>query len=316
MHVVNESQILPSTTYRRLILETSKLKQRVEAGEFILTCELTPPKGIELTRLFAKAELLRDLVDAFNLTESHSARMAMDPVAVAHLLLDRGIEPIVQMTSRDKNRIAIQSSMLGAAVLGIQNLVFMGGDPPKNGDHPDAKPVFDLFASQLLDAVSALRSGSDYMGNPLLGTPDFFVGSVVNPGSPNPDNEIENMHRKIDAGAEFFQTQAIYDVSQFAKFMKKVGRVDIPILAGLIPIKSVKMAQYMNARVPGIDVPDHFIKEIAAQGNDKERVIETSNQISIEIAKGLRQEANGIHLMAIGWEDKIPAILSGAGISK
>ncbi len=297
-------------------METGKLEQRIKAGDFVLTCELTPPKGIDLTALFGKADLLRNIIDAFNLTESHSARMAMDPVAVGHLLSDRGIEPIVQMTSRDKNRIAIQSSMLGAAALGIRNLVFMGGDPPKNGDHPDAKPVFDLFASQLLDAVNALKSGSDYAGNALLGKPEFFVGSIVNPGSSNPKGEIENMHRKIDAGAAFLQTQAVFDVTHFAKFMKMAGPVSVPIFAGLVPIKSVKMAQYMNKRIPGIDVPDYYIKKIAALGQDKERIIETSNQISVEIAKGLRQEASGIHFMAIGWEDKIPAILNEAGISR
>lgn len=297
-------------------METGKLERRIKAGDFVLTCELTPPKGIDLTSLFAKAEFLREKIHAFNLTESHSARMAMDPVAVGHLLSDRGIEPIVQMTSRDKNRIAIQSSMLGAAALGIRNLVFMGGDPPMNGDHPDAKPVFDLFASQLLDAADALKSGTDYMGNALSGAPEFFVGSVVNPGSPNPKAEIENMHRKIDAGAAFFQTQAVYDVTQFSKFMKMAGSVRVPVLAGLIPIKSVKMAQYMNKRVPGINVPDYYIDKIAAHGKNKERVIETSHRISTEIAKGLRQEADGIHIMAIGWEDKIPTILNEAGISQ
>ncbi len=285
------------------------LKKRIEAGEFIVTCELTPPKGIDLQPLFEKADSLRNHVHAFNLTESHAARMAMDPTAVAHLLLDRGIEPIVQMTSRDKNRIAIQACMLGAAALGIENLVFMGGDPPKNGDHPDAKPVFDLFASQLLDAVNALQSGTDYTGNKLNATPAFCVGAVFNPGSTNPDVEIENLHRKIEAGASFLQTQAVYDVDEFSRFLDKAGGISVPVLAGVIPIKSVKMAQYMNERVPGITVPDHLIQKIADQGEDKAAIVETSQQISAEIVRELRAIAGGLHIMAIGWEDKIPAIL-------
>ena len=295
-------------------MATGKLKHWIDAGEFLVTCELTPPKGVDLTSLIDKAELLRDYVHAFNLTESHAARMSMDPTAVAHLLLDRGIEPIVQMTSRDKNRIAIQACMLGAAALGISNLVFMGGDPPKNGDHPDAKPVFDLFASQLLDAVAALQSGTDYMGNKLAGTPEFCVGAVVNPGSTNPAAEIENMFRKIEAGASFLQTQAVYDVDAFRKFWEQAGELNVPVLAGIIPVKSVGMAKYMNERVPGIDVPDHLIQRIADQGNDKERIAEVSIQISIDIVQELREVAGGLHFMAIGWEDKIPVIMEGAGL--
>ncbi len=293
----------------------SKLQQKIDNGDFIITCELTPPKGTDLTALFAKADMLRHQITAFNLTESHAARMAMDPTAVAHLLLDRGIEPIVQMTSRDKNRIAIQACMLGAAALGVPNLVFMGGDPPKAGDHPDAKPVFDLFASQLLDAVNAIQSGTDYMGNALNGTPKFCVGAVVNPGSPNLETEIENMYRKIEAGASFLQTQAVYDAGQFQSFMQKIGDVNIPILAGVIPIKSVKMAQYMNEKVPGITVPDALISRIAEQGDDRERITETSIQMSAELVDELRQIAGGLHIMAIGWEDRIPRILESSGIS-
>ena len=296
-------------------MASSKLKQAIDRGDFVVTCELTPPKGIDLSALFDKADKLKDQVTAFNLTESHAARMSMDPTAAAHLMLDRGIEPIVQMTSRDKNRIAIQACMLGAAALGIPNLVFMGGDPPKIGDHPDAKPVFDLFASQLLDAVSALQSGTDYTGNKLSGTPEFCVGAVVNPGSPNPEAEIENMHRKIESGASFLQSQAVYDVGQFQEFLDKAGDVSVPILAGVIPIKSVKMAQYMNERVPGITVPDPLISRIADQGEDREAIARTSIGIAAELVRELRPVAGGLHIMAIGWEDKVPHILESGGIS-
>ena len=293
----------------------SKLRQAIKNKEFLITCELTPPKGTDVSVLISKAELLRDKVHAFNLTDSHAARMAMDPTAVAHLLLDRGIEPIVQMTSRDKNRIAIQAGMLGAAALGVPNLVFMGGDPPQYGDHPDAKPVFDLFASQLLDAVNALQSGADFAGNKLNGAPRFCVGAVVNPGASRLEDEIENMHRKVAAGAAFLQTQAIFDAARFGDFLDQAGQVDIPILAGIIPVKSVRMAQYMNERVPGITVPDEIIEKIADCGDNREQLVETSLAIAAELVARLKDLAGGLHLMAIGWEDKIPAILQRAEVS-
>jgi hypothetical protein len=176
------------------------LAARLAARKFVVTGELTPPKGTDLTKLFATAELLRSCVDAINVTESPRARMAMDPRAVALLLQQRGFETIVQITSRDRNRIAIQSDLLGAAALGLRNFVFMGGDSTAGGDHPEAKPVFDLTASGLLAAAEALRNGRDLSGNQLLGTPDLFLGATCNPGALNFDAEIENTRRKIDAG--------------------------------------------------------------------------------------------------------------------
>jgi len=285
-----------------------RLAEALKDSSFIVTGELTPPKGTDLGDLFDKAELLRELVTAFNLTESHAARMAMDPVAVGHLLIDRGIEPIVQMTSRDKNRLAIQASILGAAALGISNVVFMGGDPPKNGDHPDAKPVFDLFASQLLEAASGLNQGNDLTGNRLKGSPQLTIGAVANPGANDLDTELDNMHRKADAGAEFFQTQAVYDTQAFGRFMDR-AKSDKPVLAGIIPIKSVKMAQYMNDRIPGVDIPQKLIDRIDSAGDDPAQIAEVSIEIASSTVRALRSMTSGVHVMAIGWEDKIPAIL-------
>jgi 5,10-methylenetetrahydrofolate reductase len=285
-----------------------RLAEALKDSSFIVTGELTPPKGTDLGDLFDKAELLREQVTAFNLTESHAARMAMDPVAVGHLLIDRGIEPIVQMTSRDKNRLAIQASILGAAALGISNVVFMGGDPPKNGDHPDAKPVFDLFASQLLEAASGLNQGNDLTGNRLKGSPQLTIGAVANPGANDLDTELDNMHRKADAGAEFFQTQAVYDTQAFGRFMDR-AKSDKPVLAGIIPIKSVKMAQYMNDRIPGVDIPQKLIDRIDSAGDDPAQIAEVSIEIASSTVRALRSMTSGVHVMAIGWEDKIPAIL-------
>jgi len=291
----------------------NRLRNALEQGDFVITTELTPPKGTDLSALFDKADLLKDHVTACNLTESHSARMAMDPTAVGHLLLDRGLEPIVQMTSRDKNRIAIQAGMLGAAALGIRNLVFMGGDPPKNGDHPDAKPVFDLFASQLLEAAYALNSGRDIMGNALNAPTNFYAGAVVNPGAADQATEIENAHRKAEAGAAFFQSQAVFDAGAFIRFVETAG-LSQPVLAGIIPIKSVKMAAYMNEKVPGVDIPDSLIERIAAAGDDKNRIAEISMDIAASTIRDLAGACRGVHIMAIGWEDRIPGILKSAGL--
>ena len=289
----------------------SAFSNELATPKFLVTSELSPPKGTDLTDLLQKAQDLKGIVTAFNLTESHAARMSMDPVAAAHLLLDHGIEPIVQMTSRDKNRIAIQASVLGAAALGISNIVFMSGDPPKTGDHPDAKPVFDLFSSQLLEAAHALRSGKDLTGHRLQGTPQLTVGAVFNPGASDVSAEIENLRRNEDSGAEFFQTQAVFDPAAFEHFMEK-ARPTSPVLAGVIPIKSVKMAQYMNDKIPGVDIPQDLIDKIDAAGDDKAKVADISIVIASNTVRELRDMTRGVHVMAIGWEDKIPAILDRA----
>ena len=180
----------------------SNLADALKSGKFVVTTELNPPKGTTLGPLFNKAERLRGVVDAFNLTDSHSSRMSMAPLAVGHLLLERGIEPILQLTCRDKNRIALQSDLLGADALGISNVLCMSGDHPSAGDHPDAKPVFDLDAIALLRAISSLQSGEDLGGKELKGSPSFFAGAVVNPGAPDLDKELRRMEQKIEAGCE------------------------------------------------------------------------------------------------------------------
>lgn len=291
----------------------NKLVTALEGSEFVVTCELSPPKGTDLSDLYAKADSLKTKITAFNLTESATARMTMDPVIAGHFLLQRDIEPIVQFTSRDKNRIAIQSSLLGAAALGIPNVMCMGGDPPKIGDHPDTKPVFDLYTNQMIEAASALKDGKDYGGNDIKGNPDYLIGSVFNPGADDIDGEVENTRRKIDAGAQFFQTQAIYDIEPFVEFMKKLNAPDIVVLAGIIPIKSVKMATYMNERVPGINIPDAMIQRIA-DAAEKDNVVEESLAIAADTIGELKNLCKGIHIMAIGWEKHIPAMLDRSGL--
>jgi methylenetetrahydrofolate reductase (NADPH) len=291
----------------------SSLAAKVAARQFVVTGELTPPKGLDLSKLFATAELLRGSVDAMNITESPRARMAMDPRAVGKLLLDRGIETVVQVTSRDRNRIAIQSDILGAAALGLSNFVFMGGDSPAGGDHPEAKPVFDLTASGLLAAARALNEGLDYAGNALSGKPELFLGATCNPGASNFAAEVENTRRKIDAGAQMLQTQAVYHGDVLRRFIDVVKPDGVAILAGVIPLKSEKSAPWLMANLPGVVVPADIVaamEQAARDGNARARGLELTARVVREM-KGICQ---GIHVMAIGWEAEVAQILAAAGV--
>jgi methylenetetrahydrofolate reductase (NADPH) len=291
----------------------SALAAKIQSHRFVVTSELTPPKGVDLADLLAKAEALRSYVDAFNLTESHRARMAMAPTAVGRLLLERGIEPIVQMTARDRNRIAFQAELLGAAVLGVVNFIFMGGDPPANGDHPEAKPVFDLHANEMLAAARGLCAGRDMAGTPLHGAPRLFLGATANPGAADLDAETVNVRRKIDAGAQFLQTQAIYDAAVFERFLEVLKPQKVAILAGIIPLKSAKMAAWLNANVPGVCVPESLIAELAGTAESR-AALPAGIEIAARTIRAVRTLCAGVHVMAIGWEDHVPSILESAGL--
>ena len=288
----------------------SHLATALDGDGFVVTSELTPPKGTSLDSLVDRARSLSRHVDAFNVTDSHAARMAMAPMAVSHILLDHGVEPIMQITGRDRNRIAIQADLLGAWALGVRNIAFMGGDPPGTGDHPDAKGVFDVVSADIIRAAAGMSGGADMAGNSLDGSPDFRIGAVVNPGARDLDREIARMVEKREAGATFFQTQAIYDAGAFERFADKVDSLDVQLLAGILPVKSPKMAAYMNEHVPGIDVPDALIAKLA----DSSDRAATSSEMAAAIISEIRPMCRGVHVMAIGWEDKVPGILEAAGV--
>lgn len=290
------------------------LAKKIAARQFVITTELTPPKGIDVSDVLGKADALRGLVDGINLTESPRARMAIEPKSVARLLIERGYEPIVQFTARDRNRIALQSDILGAALLGVRSAVFMGGDAPQNGDHPDAKPVFDLTTTQMLEAARALNEGRDMMGNPLKGAPQLLLGGTMNPGATDQTAEIENTRRKVAAGAEFLQTQAVYEPQAFAQFMSTARLEGVALLAGIIPLKSAKMARWMNANIPGIRVPAPLIEELDAVAGDTEAELRTSIAIAARIIDAVKPHCAGVHMMMMGWESHLPAYLAAARI--
>lgn len=291
----------------------SGLAAKIAARQFVVTGELTPPKGTDLSRLFEAAELLRNTVDAVNITESPRARMSMDARAVAKLLLDRGIETVVQVTSRDRNRIAVQADLLGAAALGLRNFVFMGGDSPAGGDHPDAKPVFDLTASGLLAAAEALRNGRDFAGNALSGAPEMFLGATCNPGAPNFAAEVENTHRKIGAGAKMLQTQAVFQPDPLLRFIDAVKPDGVAILAGIIPLKSERTAPWLHANLPGVVVPPDSVAAMQNAGAEG-RAVEEGVALAAKVIESLKGYCQGVHVMAIGLEAEVPAILRLAGV--
>ena len=291
----------------------SNLRETLASGTFAVTAELSPPKGTNLDSLYEKADLLKGRVNAFNLTDSYTAKMAMVPLAAAKLLLDRGVESILQLTCRDRNRIALQADLLGASALGIGNIVCMGGDPPTVGDHPEAKPVFDFDAVALLAAVRALTEGHDIHDNPLRGTPEFFAGAVANPGADDLDFEISRVKLKIEAGAQFFQTQAVYDPADYERYAEATAGMGVPMLPSIIMLKSADMARFLNEKVPGITVPEAIINDM-----EKATTAEDRSKASVEIAartiRGLQGLSQGVHLIAAGWESRLPRVLEEAGL--
>jgi len=283
-------------------------QESLAAGKFVITSEIGPPKGTHIQEMMADAELLRGRVDAINVTDLQSSVMRLGSLAVCHLLQEKGLEPIFQVTCRDRNRLALQADLLSASVLGIRNVLALTGDYASLGDHPQSKPVFDLDSVNLLKVIKTLEGGTDMVGNALQGVPRFFPGAVVNPGGNPVEAQIIKMEKKIKAGASFFQTQAVYDVGAFEKFMKRVSPLRVPVLAGIILLKSAGMARFMNKNVAGVFVPEPLIQKMA-KAEDR---VKTSIEIGAELIRDLKGMCRGVHIMPIGWENKVPALLDAA----
>ena len=289
------------------------LKPLLEAGKFVITTEVGPLKGTDTTEIEEVAEALLGRVHAANVTDQQSSVMRLGSLTTCHLLKERGLDPVLQMTCRDRNRLALQSDLLSASVLGIENVLALTGDLPALGDHPHAKPVYDLDSVQLLWTIQRLNQGYDLSGNELQGKTNLFPGAVVNPGADTEaalELQLFKMEKKIAAGAKFFQTQAVYEAGRFAQFMKRAQGFKVPILAGIIPLKSAGMARFMNKNVSGVFVPDELIN-LMAKAEDK---VKTGLEIAANLIKELKGMCQGVHIMAIGWGKKVPALLDMAGL--
>ena len=288
----------------------SRLKQALESGRLVVTGEIGPPKGVGLDKCLHDAEMLRNHVTAINVTDLQSAVLRIGSMVVCAKLVEQGLEPVYQLTCRDRNRLALQSDLLSAWAFGIKNVLCLTGDHPALGDHSDAKPVYDLDSVQLLKAASTLNNGHDMAGHELEGKPDFFLGAVVTPAADPLEPQIIKMKKKIEAGARFFQTQAIYEPERFEKFMNQVQKLGVPVLAGMVLIKSPAMARFMNANVAGINVPDSIISEM--EETRKEDRKKKSVEITARIIRQVKSLCQGVHIMPLGWDELVPDVIAEA----
>ena len=309
----------------------SRLERLLRAGHFVVTAELGPPQNADAEVIRKKAHLLRGVVDAVNLTDNQTAIVRMSSIGAATIALQEGLEPIVQMTCRDRNRLAMQSDLLGAHALGLRNLLCLTGDHQSFGNHPTAKNVHDLDSLQLIQMVVGLRDRHQFQcGDEVKGPePRFFVGAAANPfGDPFEWRPLR-LAKKVKAGASFIQTQLIYNVPRFADFMDHVRKLgthkEVYLLAGIGPLKSPGMAKYMRDEVPGLDVPNEFVDRMtgAADGIDKEDKKGRNAawraegmKIAVELIQQVRQieGVSGVHIMAIEWEEAVRTIVEGAGL--
>ena len=291
-----------------------KITELFERGEFVVSAEVGPPKGFHVDHLLEDAKKYLSGISAVNVTDNQSSVMRLGSLAMSKALLDQGLTPIYQLTCRDRNRIALQSDLLSAAMFGIENLLLLTGDHTKLGDHPQAKPVFDLDSVSLIHAVKQLESGVDLGGNELVGEPPKFAkGAVVSPCSDSVDAQLAKMERKVRAGADYFQTQAVFEPEKFIRFMEKAKQFGKPVQVGIIIPKSAGMAKFMNNNVAGIHVPDEMIEE-RKKDKEKTKAGITGVEIAARIIKECRPYCQGVHIMALGWEDKVPELLKQAGL--
>ena len=282
----------------------SRLADKLSAGQFVTTAEIAPPKGVDVASALAVAAKFKN-IDAINVTDNQGACMRMAPLAFARLLIEHGYEPVLQVTCRDRNRMALQSDLLAAAALGVENLLLLTGDHPKFGDHRASRPVFDLDSVQLLQTVASLQNGVDLGGNPLTSRPVFFAGAAAAPGAEPRDLAMKKVYKKISCGARFFQTQAVFSRLQLHAFMAAVAESRVPVLLGVLLLKSPQMARYLNLNIPGVQVPQDLIQRL-------ERAADPLGEgvlIAREMVSWARDLCQGVHLMTFGREDLIPQIM-------
>ena len=289
--------------------EPRRLKDVLDQGTFAVTIEYNPPKGTNIASVLDNAKQLVGRVHGVNVTDNTAAVVRAGSLPVCRLLYEMGHDPVMQLTCRDRNRIAIQSDLLGAHMLGIRNILCLTGDYPTVGDHKEAKPVYDLDSVQVMQLVRGLNNGRDMMGNKLDGSTAFHIGAAVTPEADPLGPMLAKFEVKVKAGAQFFQTQAIYHPDQFARFMTAVRPFKVKVLAGILVLRNYKMAEFMTANIPGISVPGEMIDELKAAGDQAENV---GVEIAVRTIKAVRPYCDGVHIMAIKATHRLADIITKA----
>jgi len=291
-------------------------REALKTKDFVVTAEAGPGKGSNVAKIVEHIELLKDRVDGLNVTDNQSAVMRYPSLATCLLIKEHGGEPVLQVTCRDRNRLAIQADLLFAYSRGIGNVLCLTGDSVDVGDHKEAKPVFDLDSVQLIHLIHTLNSGKDMVGNELDGGVDFCIGASATPSADPIEPQLIKFEKKLSAGVDFIQTQAIYDLDEFKRFVEYARKTDgkVKVLAGIVLLVGAKMATYMNENVPGVFVPQYLIDELAQA--PKGKGITTGIEIAGRLIRQIKEEGicDGVHIMAIGREEKVPEILEAAGI--
>lgn len=289
--------------------EPQRLSDVLNRGTFAVTVEYNPPKGTNISAVLENAKQLVGRVHGVNITDNTAAVVRAGSLPVCRLLYELGHDPVMQLTCRDRNRIAMQSDLMGAHMLGIRNILCLTGDYPTVGDHKEAKPVYDLDSVQVMQLVQGLNNGKDMMGNKLDGSTAFTIGAAVTPEADLVGPVLAKFEVKVKAGAQFFQTQAVYNPEVFAGFMKQVRRFNVKVLAGILVLRNHKMAEFMNANIPGMSVPQEMIDELKAAGDRAEDV---GVDIAVRSIKAVRPHCDGVHIMAIKATHRLAEIITKA----
>jgi 5,10-methylenetetrahydrofolate reductase len=286
------------------------LSELTERGEFVITCELGPPKGTNVQDFLDRADLVRDCVHAINVGDNARAVMRAGSWAMCHLLKSRGIEPVMEVTTRDRNRLALQADLLGASILGIENVLLDSGHDPAIGDHIEARPVHDLDCASLAAAARTLTEGQDMAGHVLDGTPELCVGVMATPGLEPVEAHLEEVRRAVAQGAQFIQTQPVYDPQLLERFIESVSHLNVPVIVGHMMLKSVSMASFINCNLRGVSVPERLVRRL--EGLRREELVEASLRLSIDILREIKPMCQGVHFMPAGWERYVARVVEEA----
>lgn len=294
----------------------------LDEGEFVVTAEIGAPHGADSNLIIQRAEMIRNYCDAINIPDNARGVPTMSSSICANYVLKAGAEPIMHLTTRDRNRIAIQSELYGAYAIGVRNVLIVAGDHTRYGSHPNAKIVYDLDTIRTIELISKLPDGTDFAGNELEGVPQFYIGAAINPNAESVEEQVLEVEKKQNAGASFFQTQAIFEPERLRDFMELSSGLNLKVLAGIIPLRNLEMAEFMNTQIPGIEVPDKMIKrmEIAGKGLNAESRIEEMQREGLTIALEIMDSVlrikgiSGVHIMGVGWTESIVELVKRSNL--